>query len=767
MGAALFLAAPFSVPSGFAQTTRIYTFANSSDPISANFVQAPNGTLYGVTRQGGGSTNGYLFRLRPDGTDFQVVHNFTVAELGSTAGRPEITLIYGADGAIYGTTQAGGSAGFGTLYKINNDGSGFRVLHSFTSGTSAANFSGDGGAPGGGLVYASDGNLYGLTTRGTATPGATINDSNGVVYRVAPDGSGYQVIFSFDQKAAATGGIQPMALIQGRDGLLYGTLRAVGVTAVGGIFSLGLDGSGFRILSAFSRATPANGFSPRTPVVHATDGFLYGTTNAGGARSGGTVFRMRTDGTGYQVLYSFVVANQSNGYNPADVFFQGRDGSLYGRTLEGGAFVNGEGDIYKIRTDGLGLRRLHSFSLGETVPVVFQGLDGALNAVGRVETGRTTVGNTTQITTADTIYRIVEVPGLEITQQPRSQVVAPGGIANFTVIAPGATSYQWQRNGTNIAGATLDRFAIINVNANTHAGTYTVVVGNGNPADSTTSLGAVLRVETPNPGRLINLSVRTNAGTGSQTLIAGFVVAGSGSKQVLVRAIGPTLGVFGVTGTLTDPQLALFGSGSTPMATNNGWGGTTALSNAFTQVGAFPLTATARDAALLSSLPPGNYSAQVTSASGGTGVALVEAYDADAPNATTRLVNLSARTVAGTGASTLIAGFAISGNVPKTLLIRGVGPGLGQFGVTGTLANPRLELHTMVNNQDTIVASNAGWGGGAALRTAFTQVGAFELPASSADAALLISLEPGSYTAQVAGAGNTTGVALVEVYEVP
>jgi len=234
-----------------------------------------------------------------------------------------------------------------------------------------------------------------------------------------------------------------------------------------------------------------------------------------------------------------------------------------------------------------------------------------------------------------------------------------------------------------------------------------------------------------------------------------------------VRAIGPTLGVFGVTGVLTDPQLGLFNSSATQMATNSGWGGTPALTTAFTQVGAFPLVATTRDSALLSGLAAGGYSAQIVSASGGTGVALVEAYDADAAASTSRFINLSARTLAGTGAETLIAGFVLSGNVPRTLLIRGIGPGLNQFGVTGTLANPRLELHTTVNNVDTIVASNAGWAGTAALSAAFTQVGAFALPATSADAALLISLPPASYTAQVNGENNTTGIALVEIYELP
>jgi len=280
----------------------------------------------------------------------------------------------------------------------------------------------------------------------------------------------------------------------------------------------------------------------------------------------------------------------------------------------------------------------------------------------------------------------------------------------------------------------------------------------------------VLLVAVPNPGRLINLSVRTSAGSGAETLIAGFVIVGTGSKQVVIRAIGPTLDVFGVTGVLADPRLELhttINNRDTTIASNSGWGGTPALSTAFSQVGAFPLGATSRDAALLSPLATGAYSAWVLSASGGTGVALVEAYDADGAASASRFVNLSARTVAGTGTQTLIAGFVLSGNVPRTLLIRGIGPTLELFGVTGVLANPRLELHTTVNNLDTTVAANSGWGGSAALSATFAQVGAFGLPATSADAALLITLTPGSYTAQVAGAGNTTGVALVEVYEVP
>ncbi|HEY1109423.1 MAG TPA: hypothetical protein VGE76_12340, partial [Opitutaceae bacterium] len=168
-----------------------------------------------------------------------------------------------------------------------------------------------------------------------------------------------------------------------------------------------------------------------------------------------------------------------------------------------------------------------------------------------------------------------------------------------------------------------------------------------------------------------------------------------------------------------------------------------------------------RDAALVQpGLAPGSYSLQVTPATGAGGVALAEVYDASVASSATapRLVNLSARTQVGTGANLLIAGFAIGGETSKTVLIRAVGPGLAPFGVTGTLADPQLELY----GGSTLLAVNDNWQ--ASAGDTFTAVGAFALPASSRDAALLVTLAPGSYTAQVSGIGNTTGVALVEVY---
>ena len=149
-----------------------------------------------------------------------------------------------------------------------------------------------------------------------------------------------------------------------------------------------------------------------------------------------------------------------------------------------------------------------------------------------------------------------------------------------------------------------------------------------------------------------------------------------------------------------------------------------------------------------------------------TGVALTEVYDIDTALGS-KLIGVAARMNVTAGEGTLIAGFAIAGNAPKTVLIRGVGPTLSVFGVTGVLADPQITVFS----GSTVLANNDNWetssGMTAALVAATARVGAFALPAGSRDAALLVTLQPGSYTVQVTGVGATAGVALIEVYEVP
>ena len=273
-------------------------------------------------------------------------------------------------------------------------------------------------------------------------------------------------------------------------------------------------------------------------------------------------------------------------------------------------------------------------------------------------------------------------------------------------------------------------------------------------------------------GRIVNLSVRATAGAGAQTLIVGFVIGGStGELPVVIRALGPKLTALGVSGALPNPQLELhsrINDVDTIAATNDNWASDAVSSATFQRLGALPLTNGSLDSALSLDLERKPYTAHVNAPSGG-GVALAEVYDASIAGASgpAHLVNIAGRAQVNTGDDVLIAGFVVSGGGPKTVLIRGLGPRLSALGVTGSLASPRLELHQRIDDQDSVLAANSGWGGGADLVALFAQLGATALPdATSKDAALLVTLQPGVYSAVVSGVSGATGVALVEVYEV-
>jgi sugar lactone lactonase YvrE len=271
--------------------------------------------------------------------------------------------------------------------------------------------------------------------------------------------------------------------------------------------------------------------------------------------------------------------------------------------------------------------------------------------------------------------------------------------------------------------------------------------------------------------RLGNISTRANVGTGNNVAIAGFVISGTDSKPVLIRAIGPTLSLFGIGSPLSNPKLELFNGANVSIANNTGWStapNTAAITAASSQAGAFALGSTSADSVIFTTLAPGNYTAVVSSANGGTGVALIEVYDLSAASAGQKLFNISTRANAGTGANTLAAGFVINGSVPKRVLIRGVGPGLVQFGFSNALGATQLQL---ISSSNQVLVQNTGWGTSAdasAIATAASQVGAFPLVAGSLDSAMIVSLAPGNYTAQINPVNGTTGgIAIIEVYELP
>jgi hypothetical protein len=381
-------------------------------------------------------------------------------------------------------------------------------------------------------------------------------------------------------------------------------------------------------------------------------------------------------------------------------------------------------------------------------------------------------------TSDDATLTVTDPPAIAISTQPAATDAVAGSTAAMSVIASGggSLSYQWFRykNGEGqspVAGATDASLEISPVVAS-DMGFYFVRVTSG-----TTSVDSDYAILTLQGGasRLANLSTRGSVPAGGE-LTPGFVLRGDGSKDLVIRAVGPELADFGVTTAMDDPTLSLVPlGGSAAQLTNDNWqdsANSAELATKSASLGAFPLNEGSLDASVLTSVSLPNsagskgFTVQITSTSGAAGIALAEVYDPDAAGTAAQLTNISARGFSGLGADALSPGFVIDGDGAKTMLIRVVGPRLADFGVPGTMANPRLEV--IPGGQSFVVAENDDWGGTSALKTAFQTTGAFEFTNDgSRDAAVVVRLPPGPYTVRPSGANDGTGVILVEAYEVP
>ncbi|MBI5689579.1 MAG: immunoglobulin domain-containing protein [Verrucomicrobia bacterium] len=367
-----------------------------------------------------------------------------------------------------------------------------------------------------------------------------------------------------------------------------------------------------------------------------------------------------------------------------------------------------------------------------------------------------------------------------ITTAPASVTAKAGTEARLALAAAGTgLAYEWRYNGRPLRTATGSALTLPNVGT-TAAGYYQVTV----TARNAPIAAAALHLQVTTDARLVNIATRGMVGPeDDEVLISGFVTRGTGSKGVLLRAVGPTLAQapFNVTGVLANPKITLY-RGSSIVATNEDWGGGSNFTAAFTKVGAFPLAAaTSLDAAVLQTVANGTYTAHVTGPANARGIALIEVYDTDDASPPVELANISTRAMVGAvREGALIAGFVITGTTSNTVLVRGVSQSLGTLhGLRRALGNSQVAVFDAKGNP---IAANAVWTRSShsgrdddeeededkqsEIEEASDRTGAFRLPRGSTDSALLMTLPPGAYTAQVTGRNNASGVALVEIYEV-
>lgn len=255
------------------------------------------------------------------------------------------------------------------------------------------------------------------------------------------------------------------------------------------------------------------------------------------------------------------------------------------------------------------------------------------------------------------------------------------------------------------------------------------------------------------PSHLANISTRMKVGLNDDALIGGFIVSGSQSKKIILRATGPSLAA-SVAGAMADPMIELRNSAGQVISANDNWQSGSQVAEI---AGSGVAPSNPLEPALVATLQPGSYTAIVRGVNNTEGVALVEGYELDTNS--TRLVNLSTRGRIGLGDEVLIGGLIVRGPVAKKMVVRALGPSLASS-LAGALSNPRLEMYDSSGNQ---VASNDDWGSGGQVN----EIIAFGLaPTNALESAIVTTLAPGSYTAIVRGVNNATGIGLVEIYDV-
>jgi len=526
--AALALALTPTAPAADPTFTVIQNFdyyTTGGYPIFGKLIQGTDGALYGTTSYGGSSYYGTVFKLNPDGSGFTVLQNL---DFYTTGGHPYGGLVQGTDGALYGTTSYGGSSDYGTVFKVNPDGSGFTVIQNLDYDTTGA-------YPYGGLLRGTDGALYGTTTEGGSS-GA------GTVFKLNPDGSGLTVLQNFDYDT--TGAYSIGGLVQGTDGALYGTTTSGGSSGVGTVFKLNPDGSGFTVLQNFDYYT--TGAYSYGGLLQGADGALYGTTTEGGSSYYGTVFKLNPDGSGFIVLQNLDF--YTTGAYSQGGLAQGTDGALYGTTSSGGSSYYGT--VFKVNPDGSGFTVLQNLDYSTTGGASYSGLvrgtDGALYGM-TYYGGSSWAGTVFRLglasTPVDTVPPVLTLPGSIVAEATGSSgaTVTFSASASDAVDGTVAVTLSPASGSTFPLGTTTVNATARDAAGNIAIGSFTVTV-----RDTTApvlSLPASGTVEATGPG---GASV-TYTGSASD-LVSGAVTVNFSPASGSTFPLGTTT----VTATATD-----------------------------------------------------------------------------------------------------------------------------------------------------------------------------------------------------------------------